>query len=166
VQNILTTVSPSFNPSSTDEPVIPCNVPHTLSFQIGGKIFPVDPRNFISPSPIAGDTTNCIVENVVATDPPSMGALFSWNLGDPFFKSCANCDRSYCMLTHMCAVMLLHSITATSPTLQLTLPALASSPRYPVMPTIFWRQQSRTRLRTGVTFNVSAMVYNRFFLNS
>lgn len=87
VQNILTTVSPSFNPSSTDEPVIPCNVPHTLSFQIGGKIFPVDPRDFISPSPIAGDTTNCIVDNVVATDPPSMGALFSWNLGDPFFKS-------------------------------------------------------------------------------
>jgi hypothetical protein len=163
VQNILTTVSPSFNPSSTDEPVIPCNVPHTLSFQIGGKIFPVDPRDFISPSPIAGDTTNCIVDNVVATDPPSMGALFSWNLGDPFFKSYAKCHRSFCMLTHMCTAMLLHSTMATSPTPQLTLPALAFFQQCQVMPTVFWRQQFRTRSKTGVTLNVSPMVYNRLF---
>jgi hypothetical protein len=87
VQNILTTVSPSFNPDSAGAPVVACNVPHTLSFQIGGKMFPIDPRDFISPSTIAGDTTNCIAANVVATDSPSVGALFSWNLGDPFFKS-------------------------------------------------------------------------------
>jgi hypothetical protein len=87
VQNILTKVSPSFSPSSGNAAVIACNVPHTLSFQIGGKMFPIDPRDFISPSTVAGDTTNCIADNVVATDSPSVGSLFSWNLGDPFFKS-------------------------------------------------------------------------------
>ena len=50
-------------------------------------MFPIDPRDFISPSTIAGDTINCIADNVVATDSPSVGSLFSWNLGDPFFKS-------------------------------------------------------------------------------
>lgn len=85
VQNILTTVSPSYNPASPNSlPVLPCNVPHTLSFQIGGRQFPVDPRDFIQPDIVQG---NCLAGNVVTTDPPSKGALFSWNLGDPFFKS-------------------------------------------------------------------------------
>jgi len=48
-------------------------------------MFPVDPRDFISAN--SGDTTNCLANHVVPTDAPSRGALFSWSLGDPFFKS-------------------------------------------------------------------------------
>lgn len=36
---------------------------------------------------MTGDATTCIANNLVSTDPPSSGALFSWSLGDPFFKS-------------------------------------------------------------------------------
>lgn len=49
-------------------------------------MFPVDPRDFISPSH-SGNASTCITSNLVATDPPSQGALFSWSLGDPFLKS-------------------------------------------------------------------------------
>jgi hypothetical protein len=35
----------------------------------------------------AKDTTTCIADNIVATDPPGKGALFSWSLGDTFLKS-------------------------------------------------------------------------------
>jgi hypothetical protein len=50
-------------------------------------MFPVDPRDFISP---AGDnnTVDCVANQIVAADAPSKGALYSWSLGDPFFKSC------------------------------------------------------------------------------
>lgn len=67
-------------------PTYPCAVPHTLAFQIGGKTFPVDPRDFMSQVALR-DASVCAADNVVATDPPSRGALFSWSLGDPFFKS-------------------------------------------------------------------------------
>ncbi|KAH9991300.1 aspartic peptidase domain-containing protein [Russula vinacea] len=50
------------------------------------KDLSVDPRDFMSQN-TPGDATTCVVDNVVATDPPSLGALFSWSLGDPFFKS-------------------------------------------------------------------------------
>lgn len=50
-------------------------------------MFPVDPRDFIGAN--SGDTTNCVANHVVATDAPTHGALFSWSLGDPFFKSYA-----------------------------------------------------------------------------
>jgi len=80
VQNILSSVSD--NAAAT----LPCAVPHTLSFEIGGKMFPIDPRDFISQS-VAGDATNCVADNIVATDPPNVGALFRWSLGDPFMKS-------------------------------------------------------------------------------
>lgn len=59
-----------------------CSVPHTLSFQIGGSSFPIDPRDFLQ----SGDAKRCQT-NVVATDPPHPGFLYSWSLGDPFFKS-------------------------------------------------------------------------------
>lgn len=57
-----------------------------MSFQIGGKKFPVDPRDFIAPNE-AADATNCTVQNLVATDVPASGSLFSWSLGAPFFRS-------------------------------------------------------------------------------
>lgn len=92
VQNILSSVSPAFAANSDQNAngvaSVPCAIPHSLAFQIGGKMFPVDPRDFISAT--AGqsdDTTNCVANNVVAGDAPGKGALFSWNLGDPFLKS-------------------------------------------------------------------------------
>ena len=87
VQSILSTVSPTFAADSNqnvDEALVPCATPYSLAFQIGGKMFPVDPRDFISAD--SGDPTNCVA-NVVASDAPKKGALFSWSLGDPFLKS-------------------------------------------------------------------------------
>jgi len=73
----------ALNPNA--EPTFPCAVPHDLAFQIGGKTFPVDPRDFMKQG-IPNDATVCVA-NIVPTDPPSRGVLFSWSLGDPFFKS-------------------------------------------------------------------------------
>ena len=67
-------------------PTYPCAAPQALAFQIGGKLFPVDPRDFISPNS-PGNASTCVAGAVVGTDPPSPGALFSWSLGDPFLKS-------------------------------------------------------------------------------
>ncbi|KAJ3980813.1 aspartic peptidase domain-containing protein [Lentinula detonsa] len=87
VDSILTTVSPSYNPASENSlPVLDCTAAHTLAFQIGGKMFPVDPRDFISDTK-ATNTKTCQANSVVATDPPGVGALFRWSLGDPFLKS-------------------------------------------------------------------------------
>ncbi|KAI0917092.1 hypothetical protein AcW2_007316 [Taiwanofungus camphoratus] len=86
VNNILTTVSPAYAANSNAKPTLPCSASHTLTFQIGENMFPVDPRDFISPSH-SGNASTCITSNLVATDPPSQGALFSWSLGDPFLKS-------------------------------------------------------------------------------
>lgn len=85
VQNIINMVST--NPSDA---TLPCNVPHTLAFMIGGKMFPIDPRDFISQGPTpetVQGALQCTADNVVATDPPNVGALFRWSLGDPFLKS-------------------------------------------------------------------------------
>jgi len=64
----------------------PCSTPHTLTFQIGGKLFPVDPRDFITQA----DTNSvaACVTNLAPTDPPveGKGFLHSWSLGDPFLK--------------------------------------------------------------------------------
>lgn len=49
-------------------------------------MFPVDPRDFVSQNK-SGDAETCVASNVVSTDPPTSGSLFSWSLGDPFFKS-------------------------------------------------------------------------------
>jgi len=92
VQNILSTVSPSYASSTASSTasnsmapaIIPCSTPHSLAFEIGGLMFPVDPRDFIGTS---NDTSTCVANRVVATDAPSEGSLFSWSLGDPFFKS-------------------------------------------------------------------------------
>jgi len=64
-----------------------CSPPHSLTFQIGGRLFPVDPRDFVSEAR-PGDPDLCSA-NVVPTDVPVLGGsgyLYSWNLGDPFLK--------------------------------------------------------------------------------
>lgn len=64
-----------------------CSPPHSLEFQIGGRLFPVDPRDFVSEAR-PGDPDLCSA-NVVSTDVPvsgDTGYLYSWNLGDPFLK--------------------------------------------------------------------------------
>lgn len=86
VNKILSTVSPAFAANPNASPTFPCSTPHTLSFQIGGTQFPVDPRDFVSQSS-ADDASTCVANNVVSTDAPSTGALFEWSLGDPFLKS-------------------------------------------------------------------------------
>ncbi|KAI0720597.1 aspartic peptidase domain-containing protein [Cerioporus squamosus] len=86
VSNIYTKVSPAFAANSNTDPTLPCDAAHNLAFQIGGKMFPVDPRDFVSQNK-QGDAKTCIANNIVSTDAPSSGALFSWNLGDPFLKS-------------------------------------------------------------------------------
>ncbi|KAJ6607703.1 aspartic peptidase domain-containing protein [Mycena sp. CBHHK59/15] len=65
----------------------PCFTPHTLAYQIGGQMFPVDPRDFISQA-FDGEVTDCVA-NVVETDSPveGQGYQYSWSLGDPFLKS-------------------------------------------------------------------------------
>ncbi|OJT03617.1 Aspartic protease [Trametes pubescens] len=86
VNTILSQVSPAFASDPSAPPRLPCSTTHTLAFQIGGKMFPVDPRDFVAQvSP--GDASECVADNVVGTDAPSAGALFSWVLGDPFLKS-------------------------------------------------------------------------------
>ncbi|KAJ7038421.1 aspartic peptidase domain-containing protein [Mycena alexandri] len=64
-----------------------CSTPHTLAFSIGGKLFPVDPRDFINQAS-DNELTNC-APNVVQTDAPveGQGYQYSWSLGDPFLKS-------------------------------------------------------------------------------
>ncbi|PPQ85163.1 hypothetical protein CVT25_004170 [Psilocybe cyanescens] len=87
VTNILRSVSSTYD-STAEYPVagLPCHVPHSLAFQIGGKMFPIDPRDFVSQlNP--DNAVACQADNLVPTDPPSIGALFRWSLGTPFFRS-------------------------------------------------------------------------------
>ena len=86
VNNIMTQVSPAYAANPSSDPTLPCSSAHDLVFQIRGKKLPVDARDFVSQDD-ARDATTCVANNVVSTDPPSTGALFSWNLGDPFLKS-------------------------------------------------------------------------------
>jgi len=85
VHGILKSISTQFAADPTAKPTMPCSAAHTLAFQIGGKMFPVDPRDFVSSG--SGNTADCVADNIVTTDAPSSGTLFSWSLGDPFLKS-------------------------------------------------------------------------------
>jgi hypothetical protein len=85
VQQILSSISPAYT-GILSTPTLPCATPHTLAFKIGGQMFPVDPANLITPYK-SGDAETCVASEIVTTDPPSIGALFSWSLGDPFIKS-------------------------------------------------------------------------------
>ncbi|VDB88543.1 unnamed protein product [Peniophora sp. CBMAI 1063] len=80
VSKILSTVSP--NATKTGSPTFPCADAHTLSFQLGGVNFPVDLAQNQT-----GDAETCVASRIVSTDAPSTGSLFSWSLGDPFFRS-------------------------------------------------------------------------------
>lgn len=62
-----------------------CAEAHTLTFQIGGRFYPVDPRDF--GAQIFEDATSHCTPNIAPTDPPSSGFLYSWSIGDPFLKS-------------------------------------------------------------------------------
>ncbi|KAJ6564491.1 aspartic peptidase domain-containing protein [Mycena capillaripes] len=63
-----------------------CTTPHTLAFSIGGKLFPVDARDFAGQA-FEGNLEDCRA-NVVETDAPveGRGYQYSWSLGDPFLK--------------------------------------------------------------------------------
>ncbi|KAG2138469.1 aspartic peptidase domain-containing protein [Suillus clintonianus] len=68
-------------------PHFACSSPHTLTFQIGGRLFPVDPRDFVSQVRL-GNVEVCAA-NLAQTDVPVLGGggyLYSWSLGDPFLK--------------------------------------------------------------------------------
>ena len=62
-----------------------CSVPHNLTFIIGGKPFPVDPRDFVHQT--FTDSVDQCTAALAVTDPPGKGFLYSWSLGDPFLKS-------------------------------------------------------------------------------
>ncbi|KAH9846730.1 acid protease [Lenzites betulinus] len=88
VNNILSKVSPAFAADSSARPLLPCTDGHELAFGIGGKRFPVDPRDFVAQGPVDNTgTPQCSADNIVGTDAPQSGALFSWNIGDPLMKS-------------------------------------------------------------------------------
>lgn len=66
-----------------------CRIPHNLSFEIGGALFPVDPRDFaLAPSGNSPRDLSRCTPALAATDPPGNGQfLYSWSLGVPFLKS-------------------------------------------------------------------------------
>ena len=81
VRNIQTKLGPNGR--------FPCSEPHTIAFAIGGKLFPVDPRDFITPV-FQNNVVTC-TSRLTATDAPSLsGYQFSWSLGDPFLKRCVS----------------------------------------------------------------------------
>lgn len=63
---------------------IPCNVPVELTFVIGGKNFPLDPRDFFLQQP---SVESCSARVLQPLDAPSPGALMSWVLGASFMRS-------------------------------------------------------------------------------
>ncbi|KAJ6625761.1 aspartic peptidase domain-containing protein [Mycena sp. CBHHK59/15] len=70
VSTILSSISPQYEPTLPDR----------------RKDVPNRPRDLIGPQ-VASSAKTCVVDNLVATDAPSVGALFRWSLGDPFLKS-------------------------------------------------------------------------------
>ncbi|KAK0471167.1 aspartic peptidase domain-containing protein [Armillaria novae-zelandiae] len=48
-----------------------CSTPHILAFQIGGKMFPIDPRDFIVQA--FADNVDICAANIAATDTPVLG---------------------------------------------------------------------------------------------
>ncbi|TCD64132.1 hypothetical protein EIP91_004513 [Steccherinum ochraceum] len=82
VDHALRMISTQFAADPSADPTFPCSTPHSLSFQIGGQMFPIDPRDFVS----RGDATNCTAR-LIPTDAPHRAHLHSWSLGAPFFRS-------------------------------------------------------------------------------
>ncbi|KIJ31217.1 hypothetical protein M422DRAFT_267170 [Sphaerobolus stellatus SS14] len=78
------------NFNSSTRPSYNCTRPIELTYVIGGKQFPVDPRDifgFQNLDPRQGDNDGCHIISVGPTNAPSTGNLRSWILGDPFMKS-------------------------------------------------------------------------------
>jgi phytepsin len=66
--------------------IFDCAKPHVLSFEIGGTLFPVDPRDLIWQQ--VRDTVGFCRAKLATTVTPEVGNfLFSWSLGVPFLKS-------------------------------------------------------------------------------
>ncbi|KAJ7761105.1 aspartic peptidase domain-containing protein [Mycena metata] len=86
VDNILSTMSPDYEPTVPNSATLACAKAHNLTFKIGGKLFPIDPRDLITPQS-KNEASTCVVNSIVETDAPGIGALFRWSLGDPFMKS-------------------------------------------------------------------------------
>ncbi len=65
------------------------DITHNLTFQVGGKLFPVDPRDFFSESLSNNASGATCVPNIAnrTTDITGAKFLFSWVLGAPFLKS-------------------------------------------------------------------------------
>ena len=84
MQTLLKKVSSS---KDLSQPTLPCSTAHNLTFQIGGKLFPIDPRDFASPA-ASGTGTTCIanvrpMDDDLKTDTDQ----WTWVLGTPFLKS-------------------------------------------------------------------------------
>ncbi|KIJ56094.1 hypothetical protein M422DRAFT_239298 [Sphaerobolus stellatus SS14] len=78
------------NSNSSTGPSYNCTRPIELTYVIGGKQFPVDPRDmfgFQNLDPRQDDNDGCHIISVGSTNAPSTGNLRSWILGDPFMKS-------------------------------------------------------------------------------
>ena len=68
----------------------PCSEPHTIAFSIGGQLFPVDPRDFITQ--VSENNAVTCTSMLDSTDPPLLGRYqVSWVLGDPFLKRWVLC---------------------------------------------------------------------------
>ncbi|KAJ6586051.1 aspartic peptidase domain-containing protein [Mycena capillaripes] len=80
VSNILGAISPSYTPDDPSSAILACAQAHNLAFKIGGQVRGVSPVS-------TNDASTCMINKIVGTDAPGPGALFRWNLGDPFMKS-------------------------------------------------------------------------------
>ncbi|KAF8530169.1 aspartic peptidase domain-containing protein [Hysterangium stoloniferum] len=64
------------------------HTPVNLTFIIGGKSFPVDPRDFLGQQTSPDSPPQCTPDStLLITDPPSPGALHSWILGTVFMNT-------------------------------------------------------------------------------
>ncbi|OCH91757.1 acid protease [Obba rivulosa] len=90
-QDVIAKIFSQLGSSDSTPPSIDCGTPHNLSFQIGGSLFPVDPRDFVHidlTDTLASDGKVFCTPALAVTDPPGNGSfLYSWSLGDPFLKS-------------------------------------------------------------------------------
>ncbi|PIL23219.1 hypothetical protein GSI_14528 [Ganoderma sinense ZZ0214-1] len=59
-----------------------CNGSHTLSFQIGGKLFSIAPQDLVTPT-----RRGCAVNVETIDSLSSNSTLYSWRLGAPFLRS-------------------------------------------------------------------------------
>jgi hypothetical protein len=87
-----------------------CADAHTLEFSIGGRLFPLDPRDFGSQAYY--DTPTICTPNLAPADPPTNGFLYAWSLGDPFLKGFACVFVLYCTFRELTPILPIHSVLA------------------------------------------------------